>query len=177
MQQQSVCSACKVYVLWIYFINLYCTRTIYMGCPLQRAKLLQTCSKTFTYRQRQEGRQLSNKPIRVWHIQYSEFLAYKHPCIHLRWMPNGYIGLYLFKVVHNISIYVEKWQHDSHRQHSYSYIFFKLGVFKWQDRSEYQLSRKRNKCRLRKENHSEPSASFFHTDHFINNWCNWFHEA
>lgn len=26
----------------------------------------------------------------------------KHPCIHLRWMPNGYIGLCLIKVVHNI---------------------------------------------------------------------------
>lgn len=40
MQQQSECSAYKVYVLWLYIRNLYCTRTIYMGCPLQRANVL-----------------------------------------------------------------------------------------------------------------------------------------
>lgn len=70
----------------------------------KRAKLLQTCSKTLTYRQRREGRQLSNKINQGLTHTVSCHQRIKTPMYSFKGAPNGYIGLYLIKVVHNISV-------------------------------------------------------------------------
>lgn len=129
-------------------------RTIYMGCPLQRAKLLQTCSKTFILidRDRREDSLVINQSGSDTYSTVRFHQLGKHPCMHLRWMPNGYIGLYL---IVSGARYICVWQHDSQRQHRYSYIFKGREVLRWQDRSENQLSRKRNKCGPRKENQNK----------------------
>lgn len=67
-------------------------------------------------------------------------------------MPNGYIGLYLIKVVHNTSACRKS---DNMTAIDNTVTFLRLGVFKRQDRSKNQLSRKRNTCRRRKENQNK----------------------
>lgn len=147
-------------------------RTIYMGCPLQRAKLLQTCSKTFILidRDRREDSLVINQSGSDTYSTVRFHQLGKHPCMHLRWMPNGYIGLYLIKKWCTLNLRVTTWQPKTTQLQ----LHIKgREVLRWQDKRWESIIKEKKQVPT-EERESEQSASLFHRDHFVNNWCHWF---
>lgn len=129
MQQQSGCSACRYFFFSMcggfYMGNFVLHQDHLHGLPVtggQRPLLIDRDRKeedsledSQVVKNQSWGRDLTRTVQRV----FSRLL--KRPCIHSRREPNGYMGLYLFKVVHVI---ICEWRSDNMKAKDHTVTFF-----------------------------------------------------